>query len=94
MTKYKWNNNLYNNDFLYDLKNIIIHSGDVNNGYYYSIIKNINSNSWNLFNDKNINKISLLELKTEEFVFNDNDNSNLFYHKINNVFCEKFDNIK
>jgi len=92
-----------NNDFIYDLKSIIIHSGEAYKSYYYSLIKEKNSNTWNIFNDKNVNRITLSELKTEAFCFNETDNSflfinqsayMLFYHKINNAFCEEFDNIK
>ena len=58
----------------------------------------MNSNSWNIFNHTNVNWIALSELKTETFGFNEADNSFLFnnqsafllfYHKINNVFCEE-----
>ena len=92
-----------NNDFIYDLKSIIIHSGEADKGHYYLLIKEKNSNIWNIFNDTKVNKITLSELKTEAFGYNETDNSflfnnqsayMLFYHKINNVFCEEFDNIK
>ena len=31
-----------NIDFIYDLKSIIIHSGEVDKGHYYSLIKEMN----------------------------------------------------
>ena len=92
-----------NNNFIYDFKSIIVHSGETDKGHNYSLIKEMNSNSRNIFNDKNLNRITLSELKTEAFGFNETDNSfsfnnqsayMLFYHKIKNAFCEEFDNTK
>lgn len=42
--------------YLYDLYAVNYHTGNVNSGHYYSVIKNVISNEWYTYNDGNILK--------------------------------------
>ena len=110
MNKYteKFINNNINEDNMYKLKSIIIHTGTCESGHYYSYILDDNSNEWYEFNDTRVEKINIDNLDVEAYgkseVINDNginievENTRnayiLFYEKINKDNCEKFDKIE
>ena len=59
----------------YELSGIIIHTGNLNSGHYYSICKNSLENKWKIYNDTNVIDID------EKYIFNKNPYF-LFYKRV------------
>lgn len=55
ITKYISDDKKDSNNYIYTLYAVNYHSGDINNGHYYSSCKNIND-IWYAFNDENVSK--------------------------------------
>ena len=91
----------------YSLKSVVVHMGNCEEGHYYAFIKN-KDEQWYEFNDTQVTPFDIGFLKEEgfggeeEFIKNGNKKVNkknrsaylLFYEKINQSDCEKFDNIE
>ncbi len=60
------NNQKLNNEYLYDLSGVIIHTGTTERGHYYSFAKKEN-NQWLEFNDTNVSPFNLEDLEDEAF---------------------------
>ena len=103
-----YDSNKVNNN--YKLKGFVVHSGDSNQGHYYSFICDNNTNEWYTFNDISVDKFNIDHLKKEafggfEYVFNKNTQKEekvdinksaylLFYEKVDESNCEQFNNVK
>ena len=101
------NNNENQTDNKYELKSIIIHTGDCDNGHYCSFILDEESKEWYEFNDINIQKFNINNLDKEAFgkkeIINEKGNNKeienkknaymVFYEKINKDNCEQFNNV-
>jgi ubiquitin C-terminal hydrolase len=79
MTKFiHYEKNFKNHLYLYDLYAINYHSGTINNGHYYSVIKNLITNEWYNYNNGDI-------LKHPSFIVENalvnKDAYILFYHR-------------
>ena len=60
-----YNGNQSSTSWIYDLYEVIYHSGTIGFGHYYSIIRNdIKSDDWHLFNGNtyNLNYIRMIKL--------------------------------
>ena len=91
----------------YVLKSVVVHMGNCEGGHYYAFIKNKNE-QWYEFNDTQVIPFDISCLKDEcfggeeEYIKNGNLEMNkknrsaylLFYEKINQSDCEKFDKIE
>ena len=64
-TKLKLNeyfiNKKYNKDLTYELYGLVMHTGSLNGGHYYVIIKNPN-NKWYNYNDTNVNEVNVTNI--------------------------------
>ena len=107
MTKYMSENKSDPELNKYSLKSVVVHMGNCEEGHYYAFIKN-KDEQWYEFNDTQVTPFDIGFLKEEgfggeeEFIKNGNKKVNkknrsaylLFYEKINQSDCEKFDNIE
>ena len=89
------NSNIINKD-KYQLKSVIIHSGISILGHYFSLIRDNKSDNWYECNDSKIEIID--KNKFIKYTFGEeNDYSSadiLFYEKLNENNCYKFDSIE
>ena len=64
-TKLKLNeyfiNKKYSKDLTYELYGLVMHTGSLNGGHYYVIIKNPN-NKWYNYNDTNVNEVNITNI--------------------------------
>ena len=98
-----------NVDNQYRLKGIVIHTGHSEGGHYYAYIRDGETNEWYEFNDIKVEKFDISKLKEEAFggveiKVDPKTNKKekieisknaylLFYEKVNNNGCVKFDKI-
>lgn len=54
-------------DFLYNLVGVLVHSGSANSGHYYSYIKERDTNRWVEFNDTHVNEFDFSQLAKKCF---------------------------
>ena len=88
-------------DFI--LTGIIVHKEDGDYGNYIAIIKDIDNDIRKCYDDKNVNIIDLVDIQNICYGQNTSESNNidntinayiLFYKKINDNNCEKFNSIK
>ena len=77
LTKYLSKEKNDTNNYIYDCYAINYHSGDLNNGHYWSACKNID-NSWFKFNDGNVEKYNETYINSQLIT---NDAYILFYER-------------
>lgn len=66
LSKYLDTNSPFKNKYKYNLLGINLHFGNINNGHYVSIIKNMYNKNWYLYNDENeVQLISNNNLQSE-----------------------------
>ena len=80
MNNYMIPNNSNKQNIIYNLKAIIIYSGESEQGHYFSFIKDNVDNCWYKYNDEQVMKYDNTKVKIEAFGNNDNNN---FYHETN-----------
>ena len=99
-----------NNNNKYKLKSFVVHSGSCELGHYYSFIFDNKSNQWYQFNDSNVSKFNIENLKTEAFggyenYYNQTTKKEdkivlsrnaylLFYEKEDMSNCENYDKVE
>ena len=74
MNNYMFPNNINEQNTIYNLKAIIIHSGESEQGHYFSFIKDNVDNCSYKYNDEHVMKYDITKIKIEEFGNNDNNN--------------------
>ena len=62
-------------DFI--LTGIIVHQGDGDYGHYFAIIKDIDNNIWKCYDDKNVKKIDLVDIKNICYGYNTSESNNI-----------------
>lgn len=60
-------NKVYDDYFNYSLKGVIVHTGLLNSGHYYSLIKNSSDQTWVRFDDTVIEDFDITKLAAEAF---------------------------
>lgn len=103
MDKYTYefiNNKNINKNNTYSLKSVIIHDGNINEGHYYTIIKDSLSSIWYKFDDIEVSLFDINNLPKESFGDKDTITDKvksayiLFYEKCDTTNCENFEKIE
>ena len=84
------------------LKGIVVHQGEGGYGHYIAIIKDNDNDIWKCYDDKNVKIIDLVDIQNICYGQKLSESNNveniknayiLFYKKINENNCEKFNSI-
>lgn len=80
-----------NKNYMYKLRGIVVHSGTMQSGHYYSYIQSRYSNKWYEFNDTTVKPFDPSRISEE--CFGNNNNNNNKNHNNNSYCCDMDDRI-